>query len=218
MPPLGADNPVGERIAALDVLRGIALLGMFLVHFHMFASGPGSWPRLSSAYDWVVTNLFEERFWTMFGILFGAGFAVQLRRAEARGASFAAMYLRRIAALAAFGFIAHAIFGFNVLLGYAAWGVPLLLIRRWSIRALIIALVLSAMSGAIYSIAYCQRPVWPRSASKPGGPRSRRSWRAIGPSTAPTTRRRSLPGSRKWCARVCSTWRGFIGSRSRSCP
>ncbi len=153
MPPLGADNPVAERIAALDVLRGIALLGMFLVHFHMFASGPGSWQRLSSAFDWVVTNLFEERFWTMFGILFGAGFAVQLRRAEARGASFAAMYLRRIAALAAFGFIAHAIFGFNVLLGYAAWGVPLLLIRRWSIRALIIALVLSAMSGAIYSIA-----------------------------------------------------------------
>jgi uncharacterized protein len=151
---VSGDPPVAQRIAALDVLRGIALLGMFLVHFHMFASGPGSWPRLSSAYDWIVANLFEERFWTMFGILFGAGFAVQLRRAEARGASFAVMYLRRIAALAAFGFIAHGIFGFNVLLGYAAWGLPLLLIRRWSIRALIIALALSAMSGAIYSIAY----------------------------------------------------------------
>ena len=41
--------------------------------------------------------------------------------------------MRRLVALAAFGFIAHACFGFNVLLGYAAWGLPLLLARRWSV-------------------------------------------------------------------------------------
>ena len=73
---------IAERIGALDVLRGIALLGMFLVHFHYYVNGPGDSPRLSSVYDWIATNLLEERFWTMFGILFGAGFAVQLRRAE----------------------------------------------------------------------------------------------------------------------------------------
>ena len=151
---IAADPPVAERIGALDVLRGIALLGMFLVHFHYYATEPGSWPRLSSTYDWIVTNLLEERFWAMFAILFGAGFAVQLRRADARGTVITAMYLRRMAVLAAFGFIAHAIFGFNVLLGYAIWGLPLLLIRRWSIRALLVLLVVSAMSGAVYSIAH----------------------------------------------------------------
>ena len=28
-----------DRVAVLDVLRGIALLGMFLVHFNMYSSG-----------------------------------------------------------------------------------------------------------------------------------------------------------------------------------
>jgi uncharacterized protein len=105
-------------------------------------------------YDWIATNLLEERFWTMFGILFGAGFAVQLRRAEIRGRPFAAMYFRRSAVLAAFGFIAHGIFGYNVLLSYAVWSLPLLLMRRWSIGALIIALILSATSMSLYSIGY----------------------------------------------------------------
>jgi uncharacterized protein len=58
-----------------------------------------------------------------------------------------------MAALAGFGFIAHGIFGFNVLLGYAVWGVPLLLVRRWSTRALVVAVVISAISWNVYAIA-----------------------------------------------------------------
>lgn len=145
-------SPVGEpdRVHVLDVLRGIALVGMFLVHFSMFASGGTAADRL---YQNVVGLLFEERFWTMFAILFGVGFAIQLRRADARGGSFVPNYLRRIGALAAFGFVAHACFGFNVLLGYAAWGLPLLLVRRWSVRTLVIAAVISAASWNIYAIA-----------------------------------------------------------------
>ena len=142
--------PDRDRTHVLDVLRGIALLGMFLVHFSTYASGGGS---LDRGYRTVVELLFEERFWATFAILFGAGFAIQLRRADARGDSLVPRYLRRMAGLAVFGFAAHAIFGFNVLLGYAAWGVPLLLVRRWSTRSLVIALVVSAMSWNIYAIA-----------------------------------------------------------------
>ena len=138
------------RIGALDVLRGIALLGMFLVHFNNNSStGTG----LAGLYQKIVELFFDERFWTMFGILFGIGFAIQFRRADARGEPYIAKYLRRMAGLAVFGFIAHAVFGFNVLLGYAIWGVPLILFRRWSTPALIVALVVSATSGAAYEIA-----------------------------------------------------------------
>jgi uncharacterized protein len=140
-----------DRIGALDVLRGIALLGMFLVHFNEHATGDPS--RLSAAYQNAVALFFEERFWTMFGILFGVGFAVQLRRAEVRGGRFTALYVRRMLALAAFGFVAHAAFGFNVLLGYAVWGLPLLIVRNWSLKALTVALVLSAASGSLFSIS-----------------------------------------------------------------
>jgi uncharacterized protein len=123
---------------------------MFLVHFKNYASeGAG----LDAFYTKIVDLLFEERFWAMFGILFGVGFAIQFRRAEARGDRYVTKYIRRLAALAVFGFIAEAVFGFNVLLSYAIWGIPLLLFRNWSPRALIVAVVLSAASGSIYGIA-----------------------------------------------------------------
>jgi uncharacterized protein len=139
-----------DRLHVLDVLRGIALLGMFLVHFHDYSSdGVG----LAGVYQQAVRLLLEERFWAIFGMLFGVGFAIQFRRADARGERFVRKYLRRLLALAAFGFIAHAVFGFNVLLGYAIWGVPLLLVRKWSVPALVAAAVLSAASGNIYQVA-----------------------------------------------------------------
>ena len=144
-----------DRIGSLDVLRGIALLGMFLVHFKDNSVDVAG---VAATYQKIVNLFFEERFWTMFGILFGIGFAIQFRRAEARGDPYTVKYLRRMAALAVFGFIAHAVFGYNVLLGYAIWGVPLLLFRKWSMRALIVALFVSATSYAVYDIAratYC---------------------------------------------------------------
>jgi len=139
-----------DRLHVLDVLRGIALIGMFFVHFSMFSSGGGPADTL---YQSVVALFFEERFWTMFAILFGVGFAIQLRRADARGGPFVANYLRRIGTLAVFGFIAEAFFGFNVLLTYAVWGLPLLLVRRWSVKKLVIAAVVCAASWNVYAIA-----------------------------------------------------------------
>jgi uncharacterized protein len=137
----------GRRLHVLDVLRGIALLGMFLVHFSNYATG-GGW--LDGIYEKIVLLFFEERFWAMFGILFGVGFGIQFRRADARGEPYLAKYYRRLAMLAVFGFIAQGIFGYNVLFGYAIWGTVLPAVRKWSVRALVVALVLSAMSGNLY--------------------------------------------------------------------
>ncbi len=139
-----------ERIEVLDVLRGIALLGMFFVHFSDHSTDPGG--GFGHFYHRVVQLFFEDRFWSMFAILFGVGFAVQLRRADARGDKFIARYVRRLLALAVFGFIAEGFFGFNVLLAYAVWGLPLLLVRRWSTKALVIAMLLCATSIPIYFV------------------------------------------------------------------
>jgi uncharacterized protein len=140
----------GRRLHVLDVLRGIALLGMFLVHFNNYSTGGG---RLDQIYEKIVLLFFDERFWTMFGILFGVGFAIQFRRADARGEPYLAKYYRRLAMLAVFGFIAQGIFGYNVLLGYAIWGTVLPAVRKWSVPALVVALLLSAMSGNVYVLA-----------------------------------------------------------------
>jgi uncharacterized protein len=141
----------GDRVASLDILRGFALLGMFVVHFHARSTEPGG---LEDVLRTLIWRLVESKSHGTFALLFGAGFAIQLRRAESRNRPFTALYLRRLAVLAMFGAAAHAFFGFNVLLGYAVWGVPLLLIRRWSTRVLIVTACLSAASVGLYHLAY----------------------------------------------------------------
>lgn len=140
-----------ERIGVLDVLRGIALLGMFLVHFNLSLQDPVA--AADHGYRRLAGLFFHDRFFPMFGILFGVGFALQLRRAEQRGDRFVRPYLRRLLALGGFGFVAHGIFGYNVLIGFAIWGVPLLLVRNWSTRALTLLLLVCAVSGNIRVLA-----------------------------------------------------------------
>jgi uncharacterized protein len=124
---------------------------MFVMHFHDHSTEPGGLDDLLRTLTW---RLVESKSHGTFALLFGAGFAIQLRRAESRNRPFTAIYLRRLAVLALFGFAAHAFFGFNVLLGYAVWGVPLLLIRNWSTRALIVTACVSAASVGLYHLAY----------------------------------------------------------------
>jgi hypothetical protein len=164
-PPVDSALPISERIGVLDVLRGVALLGMFVVHFNYYegtpreAMTPGS---IASTVETIIGLLFEERFYAIFGMLFGVGFAVQLSRAEARGDRFVLRYLRRLAMLAVFGFIAEGVFGYNVLFGYAMWGLPLILVRRWPTWALIVLVILCAASWPIYNLTrmawYSRRP------------------------------------------------------------
>ena len=148
-PPALSSDPPG-RIPALDILRGLALAGMFVVHFHVRSTDPGG---LDDFVRHVVWRGVEGKSHGTFALLFGAGFALQLARAERRGVPFAGLYLRRLLVLAVFGFAAHALFGFNVLLGYAVWGVPLLAIGSWSTRALFITAVISSASVLLYRIA-----------------------------------------------------------------
>ena len=143
-----------DRIAVLDILRGVALLGMFFVHFNYYeATPPGVEPGPIAAFlERFISGFVEERFYGIFGILFGVGFALQLERATSRGASFVPRYLRRLAMLAVYGFIAEGVFGYNVLVGYAIWGVPLLLVNRLPMKALVAFLVLCTAARPIYSI------------------------------------------------------------------
>jgi uncharacterized protein len=138
------------RLYALDLLRGFALAGMFVVHFHQRSTEGGA---LDDTVRVLVWRLAESKSHGTFALLFGAGFAIQLLRSEQAGRPFTGRYLRRLTILAMFGFAAHALFGFNVLLGYAVWGLPLLLMRSWSTRALLLAAILSASSVSLYTSA-----------------------------------------------------------------
>lgn len=110
----GRLRPTGERLEHLDVLRGFALFGILLVNFEWFvrpiqAIALGAQPDLAGAsllVDWLIKALAEGKFYALFSMLFGAGFALMAERAQKRDAPFWGVYLRRLCLLLLFG-IAH---------------------------------------------------------------------------------------------------------------
>lgn len=90
-----------ERIQTVDILRGFALLGILLVNMELFANPVQlvvmpieSASVIDSAAAWLVRFLVEGKFFSLFSFLFGLGFALQLKRAEDKGARFAPLSAR----------------------------------------------------------------------------------------------------------------------------
>jgi uncharacterized protein len=141
-PPAAAPLDATERLHAIDILRGLALFGMILVHFHQKTRLEVT--GVEDLIPWAVWVGVEQKAWATFAFLFGVGFAILLRRLEARGASVVPIYLRRLATLACFGIIAEVGFGFSILWAYAMWGLALLVLRTWSTRALLVTAAIAA--------------------------------------------------------------------------
>ena len=148
-----------DRIVALDVIRGFALLGIFIMNMpgfntSVFAGADGShlfndwWDR---GLEQARTLLFDGKFNSMFSFLFGLGFTIQFERLRRNDSTHAnAIYLRRLLVLLLLG-LAHAwVFWFgDVLHIYAVLGILLIFVfsrlrDRWIL--VLIVLCLSAMT------------------------------------------------------------------------
>ena len=138
-----------ERIEVLDVLRGIALFGMIIVHCDGHGIKEG---RLNDIIGRIEELFLDDRFYSIFAILFGAGFAIQLIRSKAKGGKFVFRFLRRMAALACFGLIAQIGLSYAILFDYALCGLLLLLVRNWSTKALAITFFICLMFSPLYRI------------------------------------------------------------------
>jgi len=167
---VGALAPIDsdERLHSLDILRGLALAGMILVHFHQRLERPVT--GVEDLIGWGVWIFVEQKAWGTFAFLFGVGFAVLLRRLEARGTSIVPIYLRRLAALAVFGIIATVGLGFSILFEYACWGFVLLLIRRWPTRRLLALALIAACAQPIVAEAGALYTWWTHAPASPAGP------------------------------------------------
>lgn len=144
-------TPPAERIRELDVIRGVALFGIFLVNISGFLlpellmANAQRLPENAGAVDvglrMVLDMFVQTKFYTIFSFLFGAGFFLFISRLEQKGEAVVGKYLRRLFVLLVFGLI-HLVFWFgDILHSYALAGVFLLLfyrrspavIRRWAI-------------------------------------------------------------------------------------
>lgn len=104
-----------ERIRALDIMRGIVLLGILLMNINGFGLvNAYANPTVSGGaeglnlYTWIATNLFfEGTMRGLFSLLFGIGMFILLNRSQERGAGIAGpdIYFRRLTWLLFFGLV-----------------------------------------------------------------------------------------------------------------
>jgi uncharacterized protein len=136
-----------ERIEAVDILRGVAILGILIVNLSMrgFSLPEGLpahelWPNMvDRTVETLILFFADQQFITLFAFLFGLGLAVQMMRAEAGGARFLPLYLRRLCVLFLIG-IAHflLLWDGDILHAYATDGFILLLFLRRSLKTLLV--------------------------------------------------------------------------------
>jgi uncharacterized protein len=135
------------RIATLDIVRGVAVMGILAMNIVAFAM-PFQAYMNPAAYggaegidlaSWIVSFIFiDGKMRGLFSFLFGASMLLVIERAEAKGENPAAVHYRRMVWLLVFGLIHLYLIWFgDILTGYALIGMIAWLFRRKSPRALV---------------------------------------------------------------------------------
>ena len=137
-----APSQAADRLLAIDVTRGFALLGIFFVNIQSFAEPfgrfvspiPESDDPLTRFWFYFVHIFCMGKFYPLFSMLFGMGLALQMHSVFKRGGqatTFYALYLRRLVWLFLMG-LSHALllwYG-DILFIYSIAGTALLLCAR----------------------------------------------------------------------------------------
>ena len=165
-----------ERIPALDILRGLALLGILLYNVQGYA-----YPLLyveqlgrrifevgveGRILD-IILFFVQGKFYTMFSFLFGYSFILWLGRAEERYGRAGNIHFRRMLGLLGFGLIHALLFWWgDILVTYALCGMILYLFRNVSAKGLVkwAAGILAAYAGwftLIYAVFMASMPMDP---------------------------------------------------------
>jgi len=168
-PPIAVPQPVGEkeRIVSIDVLRGFALLGILPMNIQYFSmisaaySNPTAYGNLTGVNYWVwllCHVLADEKFMTIFSLLFGAGILLMTSRIEKAGKPSAALHYRRMGWLTGFG-LAHAylLWSGDILFTYGMCGLVAYLFRKLRPRTL---LILSLVTIAVAPVVLTGYGIW----------------------------------------------------------
>ncbi|MGE3690249.1 MAG: DUF418 domain-containing protein [Novosphingobium sp.] len=156
-----------DRIRSLDLIRGVAVLGILAVNIAGF-SGPAvstlspNFPGAGTAADaWAFAAVFlliEGKMRALFSILFGASMLLFIERRDATGAFGDLLQLRRLGWLALFGLAHFYLFWWgDILFLYAVAGTLALFMREMPVKRLVLTgLVIFAAwhgAGAVLSLS-----------------------------------------------------------------
>lgn len=160
-----------ERIDSLDVLRGFAVLGIFVMNIQLFAmygsvyinpSYHGMWDGAGYAV-WYLSHLLADlKFMTIFSLLFGAGIVLFTSRKEEKGQRARCYHYRRMGWLVLFG-SAHAylLWDGDVLFLYGVCGLWVYLFRKVRpSRLIVVGLLVLAIGSGLALTAGFTAPYW----------------------------------------------------------
>lgn len=155
-----------EREIFMDVLRGFAILGIFIANLNGFswyneqakAVGPYLLPNWDHKMSFLHHMLIEGKFYSIFSLLFGWGIALQFKRAEAKGINALPTVRRRLLFMLLLGAVHLLIWPGDIVFFYALLGFLLLPLRKFSNTTLLITgsiLILSPI------LLYWLKMTWP---------------------------------------------------------
>ena len=137
-----------HRIHSIDLLRGFAVLGILIMNITSFSqvniaymnptigAGLEGYNQYFHAFNYIFA---DTRFMSIFSILFGAGVVLFTNNAEAKGKRVGVLHYKRMFWLLLFGLLhAYFIWEGDILVAYAICGCLIYLLRKKTIRALLI--------------------------------------------------------------------------------
>ncbi|MEC3469383.1 DUF418 domain-containing protein [Bacillus tropicus] len=134
----------GERIHSIDIIRGIAVLGIFLVNWPVIAGVDsrditGIYEGIDSYIRLFYDMFIQTKFYTIFSFLFGLGFYIFMTRAEAKTDRPKTLFVRRLLILLLFGFLHYVLlWDGDILHTYAITGFFLFLFYKREPRTMLI--------------------------------------------------------------------------------
>ncbi|MBB4915023.1 DUF418 domain-containing protein [Streptosporangium saharense] len=145
--PMEYGQARGERVTALDVVRGFALCGILLANVQPIAASGAAAVTPDNGAAWM--GLFvDQRFFPIFSLLFGVGFSLLFDSAARRTARPRVVLLRRLLALLVIGLAHHLLlWEGDILAVYAVVGLVVLLPSTWLPRSAV------AVLAAVFVVA-----------------------------------------------------------------
>lgn len=149
---------VKERVLLLDILRGLAILGIFIMNLEAFtlywamndaqkASVPLA--RYDHAVEFLLYMFLEGKFYSIFSLLFGIGFGLYLSK-SVENAGILPLFRRRLAILLLIGFIHLLLWTGDIVAFYAMLGFVLIPFRRFTNKTLLILAALCILSPILW--------------------------------------------------------------------
>ena len=145
----GRARPIspGVRNTYLDLIRGVALLGIVVMNAVSFGLGPSPYFNLSAGgsdtwLDWLVGAwgevFVDQKFMGLFSLLFGAGIALFCDRAASRTRQPALLSMWRNLLLLGIGLLHLELWAGDILVGYALVSPIIIALRNRRPRTLLI--------------------------------------------------------------------------------